>query len=405
MVRKILSFILFFLYVANIQFVFLPDRIRTRLVVSVIGLLYYFFQFGGKDCYKIKNVALLIVPLTLSMLMSMVVNQSSQYWFLQYVALQLIFMFGAVFVIDYGRLQSLPSLLFNFLIYVCIQDIIAFVSFQVPMVASLMRMVQVSELSDERMQLFEMRAVGFGEFVVFGGGVWIAIGLLCLTLLYKLKRIKTFFFVAIYIFLLGTGLFVARTSLTGFFSLILLLFPLKKGWYKVALMVVFVGIIFVSLQYLSKNFESRGLNTSYAYEIFNKFSDSGELQSNSYDSTRRMWKILPASASTWIIGDAKYEDERGGYYMHTDVGYLRVIFYGGLIGLFFYLLYIFKIAKLTYLRSGRNDNIKYFMGIYYVMVLLWMWKGHFDTNCFIYLFLFSKTLRGNLSLQMRRLGK
>lgn len=387
--KRILSFLLFFLYVANIQFVFLPDKIRTRIIISIIGFIYYFLWIKKKNRYRIADVVKLILPLSLWMGFSVLANGSTQIWFLQYVVLQVAFMFGAVFVIHVGRIYQFSTLLWFIVIYVGIQDLIAFVSFQMPQISNLMRMIQISELSAERTQLLDLRAVGFGEFAVFGGGVWIAIGILCLTMLYKTKKIVLPIYASLLTILLGTGLFVARTSLTGLISLVLLLFPIKRNVYKGVLLFIF-GIAFMSImQYQESYFESKGLNTSYAFEIFDKFRSSGKFESNSFEATNNMWKILPTSTKTWIMGDAKYEDERGGYYMHTDVGYLRVIFYGGLIGLFFYLYYIFRLSRLAYERSGGGQDMKLFIGLYYLLVLVWMWKGHYDTNSFLYLLIFS----------------
>jgi len=42
--------------------------------------------------------------------------------------------------------------------------------------------------------------------------------------------------------------------------------------------------------------------------------------------------VYPTSLKTWIIGDGLMWTE-GGYYMLTDIGYLRFIFYCGLTGL------------------------------------------------------------------------
>lgn len=393
MYKKILCFILFFLYVANIQFVFLPDKMRTRLIISVIGFIYYISRFKASDIYRIVDVVKMIIPLAIWMGFSIVANSSTQIWFLQYVVLQILFMFGAVFVIHFGKLYKITTLLWFFVIYILTQDIIAFSGLQMPTIYSLLDSIQVSELSESRRQIIETRAFGFGEFAVFGGGVWIAIGLLCMTLLYKLKEMSTYVYILLFMLLLGTGLFVARTSLTGLLSVVILLFPINKNKKKMFFLVIWGGVFLFFLQFQESYFESIGLNTNYAFEIFNKYGETGHIQSNSYNATREMWKTLPTEASTWLIGDAMYEDKAGGYYMHTDVGYLRVIFYGGLVGLFLYLLYIFKLTNLSYLRSGNNQELKFFLYTYYVLVLIWMWKGHFDTNIFLYLWLFSSTLK------------
>ena len=54
--------------------------------------------------------------------------------------------------------------------------------------------------------------------------------------------------------------------------------------------------------------------------------------------------VFPDNMKTWLIGDGYFSAPRdvdpyfvgklvGGYYMGTDVGYLRFIFYFGIIGL------------------------------------------------------------------------
>ena len=101
-----------------------------------------------------------------------------------------------------------------------------------------------------------------------------------------------------------------------------------------------------------------------------------------------MWKTIPDNLKTWIIGDARYVDSvNGGYYMHTDVGYLRVLWYGGVIGLFLYLRQLFRYCRKVYLQSGKDDSIKLLMLFYFIITLICMWKGLADTSCILYLFL------------------
>ena len=239
MIGKIINFILFFLYLSNIQFTFMPDRIRTRLIVGVIGFIYYFFRFGGKDYYRVGKVVLLIMPLALWMFFSIALNTQSQFWFLQYVALQLIYAVGAVFVIHTGKLYEFSRLLWMVTIYVIIQDVVAFSTFLIPSLSLLLYSFQVPELSADRADdLLRLRAIGIGEFGLFGGGMWVAIGLLSLTMLYRMKKLRGIVYMAFFIALLITGLFVARTSLTGLLALSALVVPLKKNWHKVLIWAV-----------------------------------------------------------------------------------------------------------------------------------------------------------------------
>lgn len=232
MFSKIINFFWFFLYVSNIQFTFLPDKIRTRLIVSIIGFCYYFLKYKGHDYYRIGIVIRKIIPLAVCMGLSMLMNMSTQYWFLQYVVLQIVYMFGAVFVIQTTKISQLTTLLWYILIYVGVQDVIALSSFISPRIFELMNSINVSELSTDRIQLFEQRSLGFGEFCLFGGGIWIAIGVLCMTILCKMQRIKLPLYFVLLALLLGTGLFVARTSLTGVLAIVVLLIPVAKHWYR-----------------------------------------------------------------------------------------------------------------------------------------------------------------------------
>jgi len=66
----------------------------------------------------------------------------------------------------------------------------------------------------------------------------------------------------------------------------------------------------------------------------------------------RAWSCFPTIFKTWCLGDGFFIDTTQdpwyvgptykGYYMNTDIGYLRFIFYFGLIGLVYFhnVLYI-----------------------------------------------------------------
>ncbi len=75
---------------------------------------------------------------------------------------------------------------------------------------------------------------------------------------------------------------------------------------------------------------------SQVFELYTYYAQTGIIGSSSTDLLLDMPKI-PDSFSTWIIGDGQYFSETG-FYRGTDIGFSRVIFFGGLIGLVFYLL-------------------------------------------------------------------
>ena len=234
---QLLMYFTFFLYVSNMQFRMFPDKIRTRLIIGVIGFAYYFVHFKGRDAYNVKYLIKLIFPLAIWMMLSILINLSDQVWFLQYVILQVLYAFGAIFVIHIGKIDSFCKLLWMFFLYVIIQDSIAFIGFFIPSLSLLINTIQVPELSADRIdELSTLRAFGLGEFGLFGGGAWVAIGMLVMTILYRMNKLNGYLYASFLIVLLITGLFVARTSLTGLIALSLLLIPIKKKLEKGSLL-------------------------------------------------------------------------------------------------------------------------------------------------------------------------
>ena len=90
------------------------------------------------------------------------------------------------------------------------------------------------------------------------------------------------------------------------------------------------------------------------------------------------WKNAHFEIKTFLIGDGLYTNPNGvGYYMGTDIGFFRRIYYGGIIGLLLYLYYHYKIAYFTYKSIGTRD-IKYMMLFLVLSYMVILAKG--DAN-------------------------
>ena len=90
--------------------------------------------------------------------------------------------------------------------------------------------------------------------------------------------------------------------------------------------------------------------------------------------------VFPDNIKTWIIGDGYFANPGdtdpyyvgplgGAFYKSTDVGYLRFIFYFGVIGLFAFILYFFKCAQVCVSRFKREALM--FWLILLVNYILW----------------------------------
>ena len=83
--------------------------------------------------------------------------------------------------------------------------------------------------------------------------------------------------------------------------------------------------------------------------IINLINGRG-FSATSLNIMKRMEKM--PSILTWIIGDGYFQLDNGGYYMGTDLGYLRMIFYYGLIGT----IMMFLLQILTSFTIRKNNR-------------------------------------------------
>lgn len=90
----------------------------------------------------------------------------------------------------------------------------------------------------------------------------------------------------------------------------------------------------------------------FAFEGFFNLVETGHYSVASNDTLKDMY-VFPETLKTWIIGDGYFSNpywsdpnyiwqgqNRRGYYMGTDVGYLRFIFYFGVIGLIAFMAFL-----------------------------------------------------------------
>ncbi|AXQ99037.1 hypothetical protein D0N37_15800 [Pseudoalteromonas piscicida] len=94
--------------------------------------------------------------------------------------------------------------------------------------------------------------------------------------------------------------------------------------------------------------------TNWMFELFINFFESGTLKTSSSDSLKTLF-FMPTEY-TILFGDGLYLSDEGEYYKQTDVGFLRLILFGGLIhNLVFYFsfIYLFYVCiKLVYNKFG-----------------------------------------------------
>jgi hypothetical protein len=75
---------------------------------------------------------------------------------------------------------------------------------------------------------------------------------------------------------------------------------------------------------------------SQAFELLNHYLETGVVGSQSTNALSGM-TYAPDTLGTWVLGDGQFFSETG-FYQETDIGFSRIVFFGGLAGLLLYTL-------------------------------------------------------------------
>ena len=131
----------------------------------------------------------------------------------------------------------------------------------------------------------------------------------------------------------------------------------------------------------------------FGFEGFFSWFETGEWKTDSTEKLQSM-VIWPEELKTWIIGDGYFENSRNdpnylgsatndGFYMGTDIGYLRFIYYFGIAGL------VWIVAVIVYSAYVCADQLRKYAWIFVMALLvgLVVW-AKVSTDIFLFFCLF-----------------
>lgn len=253
------------------------------------------------------------------------------------------------------------------------------------------KIVNIDGLSSDALQDFsEARLVGIGASF-FASGIINSFFLILLAynINFNCERRNYFLLLTLYLIISITGILFSRTTIIGIL-LSSLFFLNYRNLFKVSLVLVpSVILLFVYGRGLAES------NSQIAFGLDFLFNFEDSQASSSFDGLKEMYEILPDSLKTWILGDAKYKivSDNGEfleYYKNIDVGYFRVIFYNGLIGLLFFLLMTFYLLKKSFYFSRfliflllicfLSLNLKGVANIYFFCFLFFVMDSNFEKS-------------------------
>ena len=209
------------------------------------------------------------------------------------------------------------------------------------------------------------------------------------------------FYILAFLIIAVTGNMVARTTLVGtivgLVYLLIYISPFKttialvslKTWLWILIEALIV-IILVSILYTTnEKFYSR---TRFAFEGFFSLVEEGHWHTSSNEKLKSMY-VFPDNMETWLIGDGYFVNPADdlnylgkiteGFYKNSDVGYLRFIFFFGLIGLAAYSIFIIYAGR-TCIRLNPGNTLL-FIVLTSMTFIIWFKVA---TDCFFILCLF-----------------
>lgn len=217
------------------------------------------------------------------------------------------------------------------------------------------------------------------------------------------KWYKDLFFYLVFFFILVVGNMIGRTTIVGVgVAFVYLAFLSLRQfrrierryvnmWKRVLLiLLVFIPVIVFFYQTnprLRKNFR-------FGFEGFVSLIEKGDFNYTSNETLQTMY-VWPDNMKTWTIGDGYFDnpvvtdpyftgERTRGFYKNSDVGYVRFIFYFGLIGLVMFSLYMIQVYVVC--RRRHPEWRTMFLLLLAVHFLVWF-KVATDTFLIFALFL------------------
>ena len=344
------------------EFTFLPG-INTKMLLAAMGLVLFVARAAASRSASLdRDFFVLIVfasIVSLSGIISVVYNATTDLSYASYVVSFFVWMGGAYFVVSSIRFlhgKVTPLMVINYLAAICVvQCVIALLISRNPWVKDF---VDSFLGGDGFMGKLENRMYGIGCALDVAGlkfsCVLVAISFVVMNGLCQPKLQTTIYWIA-YLVIAVVGNMIGRTTSVGVVvSLIYILVHCIFYGYREFLkshvlpLLLLMVVLLPLLIYLYNNSPKTREDLRFGFEGFFSLAETGRWETNSNNRLSDMF-VLPDNPKTWIIGDGYFDnpysdpnfngDNPTEFYKGTDVGYLRFIYYFGVIGLISFVVF------------------------------------------------------------------
>ncbi len=415
--KIILTVLITSFYFFPVDFTFLPTN--TKNLLAAIGLVCIVFELIQKKDFSIPQQLLILLLLSsmvsIMSLVSITINQTPDKTYVTYIRSAVIWLSGAYavgFIIRGVHRRIDVPLVVHYLIGVCLFQCASamLIQFVPPFQEFVDRYVQQGQdvLKDIG------RIYGIGASLDVAGSRFAAVLVaVAFMLVSSPKRVSigmTLFYTMSFVIITVVGNMIARTTVIGdalglaWIVLSPFILPNSRPKENIAAkwvaVLATVGILVAISVALYKAFPEVEDLMRFAFEGFFNWVETGEWSMDTTDKLESM-VVWPEELHTWIIGDGYFENSRNdpnylghatedGFYMGTDIGYLRFIYYFGVVGL------IWMIAIICYSTYVCSDQFKPYTWLFILAlgIGLAVWaKVSSDIFLFFDLFLCAAALR------------
>lgn len=348
------------------------------MMMAVVGLLILAYNMAKSNDRQIIRKDLIVIILiatcfSMVSLLSVVYNGTDDNAYTSYVVSMLVWL-SAAYVASKSIMNAhgyiSVRLVSNYIIALCtIQCITALLIDAIPMFDSLVRTYVELPVS----AAWESRLIGLG--VAFDtAGIRFSIALvICAAMIVdqpNSRWVPLYLLSFFIIFVIGNML--SRTTSIGAAIAVCYMVYKSEIWklklsfgsinvLKVLSIIVAIAIPTMIILYRT-SVDFRDM-IRFGFEGFYNYVETGEWKTHSNYALEIMLKnIWPNNLKTWIIGDGYFADPNNPklFYMGTDVGYARFIFYCGLLGLIIF-CYLFIYLSIMYMKKYKRYSGLFFM--------------------------------------------
>lgn len=387
-------------YFFPFEFTFLPG-INTKMAMAGVGLVLYAVDMARGRASQINRagfvIAVIAALVSLCGLASVIFNSTNDYTYATYIVSMFVWLGGAytaIKIVKWMHGYVSVELVCNYLIGVCAgQCVIAVVLDYVPAFKAFIDtyVVGFDFVNTDRLSR-EGRLYGIGAALDVAGTRFAAILVMIAVMLQKLSASRYYNYMWLYLtafmIISVVGNMMARTTTVGVIVALLYLvispiFSTNSNSNNGRIWKYILGFLCISLPIIVHLYMSDQQfhdNIRFAFEGFFSLAETGHWETNSNNILKNMI-VFPDNLKTWLIGDGYIENpyntdpyyvgpNTGGYYMGTDIGYLRFLFYFGIIGLVTFIAFFCKVARVCSERFPKYATM--FMLVLSINMIVWL---------------------------------